>query len=73
MKRAGQSSEDTCNAFANAITNQTMLQGLTMFVRALSEPQQFFPPLGAELYGLAHSFSGLSRQTAAALDTNSAG
>src|SRR6267154_5695914 len=56
-------------AFANAITNQTMLQGLTMFVRALSEPQQFFPRLAQSYTASLIPFSGLSRQTAAALDT----
>lgn len=55
--------------FANAITNQTMLQGLTMFVRALSEPAQFFPRMAQSYTASLLPFSGLMRQTAEVIDT----
>jgi hypothetical protein len=55
-------------AFANAITNQTMLQGLTMFVNALSEPDRFFPRMAQSYAGAMVPFSGLMRQTGEALD-----
>ena len=55
-------------AFANAITNQTMLQGLTMFVNALSEPDRFFPRMAQSYTAALVPFSGLMRQSAEALD-----
>lgn len=55
-------------AFANAITNQTMLQGLTMFVNALSEPDRFFPRMAQSYAGAMVPFSGLMRQTGEAMD-----
>lgn len=56
-------------AFASAITNQTMLQGLTEFVRALAEPQRFFPRMAQSYAAGALPFSGMMRQTAEAMDT----
>lgn len=56
-------------AFANAITNQTMLQGLTMVVNALSEPDRQFPRLAQSYSASLVPFSGAMRQTAEAMDT----
>ncbi len=55
-------------AFASAITNQTMLQGLTMFVNALSEPDRFFPRMAQSYTAALIPFSGLMRQSAEAID-----
>lgn len=55
-------------AFASAITNQTMLQGLTMFVNALSEPDRFFPRMAQSYAGAMVPFSGLMRQSAEFID-----
>lgn len=55
-------------AFANAITNQTMLQGLTMMVNALSEPDRWFPRMAQSYASSMVPFSGLSKQSAEAID-----
>lgn len=54
--------------FANAITNQTMLQGLTMFVRSLAEPDQFFPRMAQSYAASLVPFSGFMRQSAEVMD-----
>jgi hypothetical protein len=56
-------------AFANAITNQTMLQGLTMLVNAISEPDRRIPAMLNSYAGSIVPFSGLMRQSAEAMDT----
>jgi len=53
-------------AFANAITNQTFLQGITNIVNAISDPQRFGPRF---IQGLAGSLvPGIVAQPAAMLD-----
>jgi hypothetical protein len=38
-------------AFSNAVTNQTFLQGITSVVRAMSEPDRFFPRWSQQMAG----------------------
>lgn len=53
-------------AFANAVTNQTFLQGMTNVVNALSEPQRFGPRLMQNL--AASTVPGIISETASMQD-----
>lgn len=53
-------------AFANAITNQTMLMGITNFIEALSDPERFMPRYLQNQ--VASLVPGISGQTASLID-----
>ncbi len=55
-------------AFANAITNQTFLQGITNFVNAISDPTRFAPRLIEQFAG--SMVPNLVAQPAAMMDPN---